>query len=218
MARKAQRQTPREKARIAKSIASRGLQSIAAKKFEKDLDREVAQLVQASAVEICNGLAQAGPAWTGEFASAWDVVRVGTAGRPPREGGGGSLYNYTVSNFPLKRFENAIYIERRRAQDIKFEVVNSSQHASIALDLEEGIFLRPEEPPIKPIIQEGWRPQDAEGQDLNFRWQVGSSYSADDPNAAITAPKDWFITYSSGGYLQRDLGRGISLGAGRMLP
>ena len=182
-----------------------------AKAITKQLNRQLAETIQNAAVEITNGLAEAGPAWSGAFSSAWDVVAPGQAGRGVRATG--RVYTYTKRNFPLSRFEKSIELGRAR-----FEIINSAPHASIALDLEEGIFQAIGEP-IKPKIEEGFRPRSGDGeQDLHLRWQVGTGYTSEEPNASITAPKDWYITYAQGGGLQRDLAKGVSIRPSSDLP
>ena len=182
-----------------------------AKAITKQLNRQLAETVQNAAVEITNGLAEAGPAWSGAFSSAWDVVAPGQVGRGVRATG--RVYTYTKRNFPLSRFEKSIELGRAR-----FEIINSAPHASIALDLEEGIFQAIGEP-IKPKIEEGFRPRSGDSeQDLHLRWQVGTGYTSEEPNASITAPKDWYITYAQGGGLQRDLAKGVSIRPSSDLP
>jgi hypothetical protein len=179
-----------------------------AKQLTQKLNKSIAHVVQDAAVEITNGLAQAGPAWSGSFSSAWDVVPAGRKGSGVRNEG--SVYRYTRRNFPLKRFEQSLSNGRGR-----FFITNGASYALVALDQVESIFQRYGSEngyPIKPIIKEGFRPQSMNGQDDHLRWQVGESYSSKEPNAGITAEKDWFITYGQGGQLQRNLAKGVSIG------
>jgi hypothetical protein len=170
-----------------------------ARQLGKDINRKLAQAIQESAVEIANGLAGAGPAWTGEFSSAWDVVPVGQAGRPPR--GKGRVYKYDRRNFPLERFEKSL--ERKNNQ---FQVVNTAPHAGIAIDEVESLFAPPKEQPypIGDFVQYGTGRPDQE----HLRWQI-----ANDPGkkitSQITAKQDWFPDYTKGGALKRDLKLGV---------
>lgn len=174
-----------------------------AKKLDKDMKRALATMIQGSAVEIANGLAQAGPAWTGAFSASWDVVEAGQSGKPTRSTNG--VYKYTGRNFPVSRFERALESKKTR-----FEIVNSSPHADIAIDREESTFIRIGEP-VKPIVEEGFRPKSGDGeQEPHFRGDISIGYTQEKPNASITAELDWFETYALGGGLQRDLAYGAS--------
>ena len=173
-----------------------------AKQIGRDINKKLAQAVQESAVEITNGLAEAGPAWTGTFSSAWDVVPAGGQGRPPR--GGNGVYKYTRRNFPTSRFEKSLERGNNR-----FEIVNTAPHAAIALDQEESTFRRIGEP-VKPLVKEGFRPKSGDGeQEPHFRADVAMGYTQEEPNAGATAEHDWFPTYSAGGALSRDLRVGV---------
>lgn len=173
-----------------------------AKQLGRDINKKLAAAVQEAAVEIANGLAEAGPAWSGEFSSAWDVVTAGQQGRAPR--GAGRVYKYDRRNFPAARYEKAIQARKNR-----FEVINTADHADIALDETESTFYRTGQP-VKPLVEEGFRPKSGDGeQDLHMRWQVGMGYTNEPPDSGITAPKDWFPTYASGGALNRDLRVGV---------
>lgn len=187
--------------------ASRGQLAGLARQVQRQLSPVIASGVREAGLQIVNELAQAGPAWSGKFSASWDVVPEGVAGKE-RESTG-SVYRYTRSNFPLKRFEDALN-SRQGSDTVRFSIVNTAPHASIALDQEEGIFVRIGEP-IKPLVREGFRPWDGESQDLHFRWQVGDAFTSRPPNAGITAEKDWFQSYVSAG-LQRALGAGVSRG------
>jgi hypothetical protein len=175
-----------------------------AKQIGRDINKKLAQAVQESAVEIANGLAEAGPAWTGTFSSAWDVVPAGGQGRPPR--GGNGVYQYTRRNFPTSRFEKSLERGNNR-----FEIVNTAPHAAIALDQEESTFRRIGEP-VKPLVKEGFRPKsgDEKGeQELHLRSDVAMGYTQEEANAGITAKHDWFPDYAKGGALNRDLKKGV---------
>jgi hypothetical protein len=174
-----------------------------AKQIGRDINKKLAQAVQESAVEIANGLAEAGPAWTGTFSSAWDVVPAGGQGRPPR--GGNGVYQYTRRNFPASRFEKSLERGNNR-----FEIVNTAPHAAIALDQEESTFRRIGEP-VKPLVKEGFRPKSGDGeQEPHFRADVVMGYTQEEANAGITAKHDWFPDYAKGGALNRDLKIGVN--------
>jgi hypothetical protein len=180
-------------------MAKRSNLSIA-KQLNDQIYSKLGAAIQESAVEIANGLAQAGPAWSGEFSSAWDVVPAGESGKPPRATG--RVYVYDKRNFPAERYKKALLNRKNR-----FEIVNTAPHAAIALDQEESIFTRQGQPePVKPIIKEGFRPKSGDGeQEPSLRPDVAMGYTNEKPNAGITAEQDWFNTYADGGQLTRDL-------------
>lgn len=185
-----------------------GLEKSIAGKLMNDINNKVALSVQNAAIEITNGLVEAGPAWSGEFSASWDVVPPGQTPAQPR--GRGRIYHYDKRNFPLSRFEKAINNGVKQ-----FEIVNTSPHAAIALDEQQSTFRHPSDAdPLKDPVQFGFRPQDDQGnQRPSLRWDIDLGYGVGSkPNAMITAEPDWLGTYSLGGGLNRDLGRGVTIG------
>lgn len=174
----------------------------------KQLNKVAASAVQNAAVQITNGLVDAGPAWSGEFSASWDVVAIGDKPSQPR--GTGRIYRYDKRNFPLSRFEKAL--EKGIKQ---FAIVNSSPHASIAIDSVESEFRHPnDEDPLKDPVEFGFRPKEQNGDQIpSFRYDINLGYDAGErPDSMITAEADWLVTYALGGELNRDLGRGVSIG------
>jgi hypothetical protein len=185
-----------------------GLEKGIAKELMQGINKAIAKGIQGAAVEIANGLVDVGPAWSGEFSASWDVVVEGQSGAPPR--GKGRIYSYTKRNFPLSRYEKAL-----NNGNLSFQVVNSAPHAGIAIDQDLGVYTHPNDSdPLKDPIEFGFRPQDADGeQEPSLRYDVSLGYdNSEKPNAMITAEADWYYTYTQGGGLKRDLGRGVSLG------
>ena len=173
-----------------------------AKQIGRDINKKLAQAIQESAVEITNGLAEAGPAWTGTFSSAWDVVPAGGQGKPPR--GGGRVYRYDRRNFPVSRFQKSLERGNNR-----FEIVNTAPHAAIALDQEEDIFAPPADQPypVGDVVKFGTgRPR---GEHLRYEISDVADNPDEEVTSQITAEKDWFPTYSAGGALSRDLRVGV---------
>jgi hypothetical protein len=173
-----------------------------AKQIGRDINKKLAQAIQESAVEITNGLAEAGPAWTGTFSSAWDVVPAGGQGKPPR--GGGRVYRYDRRNFPVSRFQRSLERGNNR-----FEIVNTAPHAAIALDQEEDIFAPPADQPypVGDVVKFGTgRPR---GEHLRYEISDVADNPDEEVTSQITAEKDWFPTYSAGGALSRDLRVGV---------
>lgn len=179
------------------------------KKLRKDVRKRIAGAIQGAAVEIVNGLVEAGPAWTGRFSSAWDVVPAGGLGAAPRTANAYEVYKYNRRNFPVSRYEKALEKNIR-----SFSIVNTSENAGIAIDRDYAIFKHPsEKDPAKDPVLFGFRPMDAEGnQEPSLRADVKSGYGREKPNAMITAEPDWFVTYGLGGGLDKDFGRGVTLG------
>ena len=194
-----------------RKMARRKPQNIGlARDLQKQINSVVAKSVQQSAVEIANALAQAGPAWSGEFSSAWDVVLAGATPSPPRKTG--AVYSYSKRNFPLKRYEDALNSRIGTSDVIRFEITNSAPHADIAIDEEESIFIARGEP-VKDVIEKGFRRRSGDGeQDLGLRPDISIGLSGEEPTSSITAPKYWFQTYTRGGQLEFNLRRGVELG------
>lgn len=186
--------------------ASRGQLAGLARQVQRQLSPVIASGVREAGLQIVNELAQAGPAWSGKFSASWDVVPEGVAGKE-RESTG-SVYRYTRSNFPLKRFEDALN-SRQGSDTVRFSIVNTAPHASIALDQETGYFYRPNLDPIKfNAIELG-----EERVQPSMRHEIGPRFNGDleDAPASRTAEPDWFESYVSAG-LQRALGVGVSRG------
>jgi len=174
-----------------------------AKRVQKDLTPVIARGVRNAAVEIVNGLVEAGPAWSGEFSRSWHVTAPGEA--PPRGGrGGDGIYEYSYRNFQLNKFEKAL---NNGGRSIKFEIVNTAPHANIAIDAEEGTFYQIGQP-LKPQIEGGRRPGDRDGQEPHLRYQIGALGYGEEASSSITAPQDWFETYVRS-VMQSDLARGF---------
>lgn len=184
------------------AVKRRGQDLGLAKDLKKQINESIAKCVQECAVGIANSLAENGPAWSGAFSAAWDVVAPGQAPVPPRKEG--EIYRYTKRNFPLSRYEKALNDNIGGSDVIRFEIVNSTEYAYIALDEEESVFF-PDGAPIGDVVRTGFRPKD----DVSLRGQV-----SDDPegDSRITAPPFWFQTYYRGGQLSFDLARGVELG------
>ena len=166
----------------------------------KNLVNDMKELVNKSArnaaVEIMNGLVEAGPAYSGQFSSAWYAVEPGQSPGGPRSAGG-HTYKYNLRNVPQARFRSGTY----------YEIVNGASYAAQALDLESGVFKTQYAndgnilDPVKDPVAVGTRTGSKRGQVSS-----GAGF------AVSTAPLDWYVTYTSGGAMQRDLGNGVRLG------
>lgn len=159
----------------------------------KDMEAATIKAARQASVEIMNGLVAAGPAYTGEFSSAWYAVEKGQAPGGPRAANG--LYTYDLRNVPQTRF---------KASGTWYEIVNGAPHAAEAMDLEPYTYEDfDEQTPVKPQ-KRGYRRDGATRGDLS---------GGAGPNTS-TAPKDWWPTYNVGGGLSRDLARGVQRGFG----
>ena len=184
-----------------------------AKDFEKFFSKELKKTITDSArrvcVEVMNDLAQKGPAYSGEFSSAWYAVPPGTEPGGPRSSG--KVYKYDLRNVPKAKF---------KSKGAYYELVNGADYAPIALDLEEGVFIGQYEtvigadgkekrgdkiPPVGKVVATGSRPNDP-----HIRGDLSGTGSS---SAAVsTAELDWYNTYTSGGGLKISLERGVKLG------
>jgi len=161
-----------------------------------DAKESVTAAARTAAVEIMNGLVEAGPAYSGQFSSAWYAVEPGQQPGGPRSAGN-AIYTYDLRNVPRARFKSGTY----------YEIVNGADYAAQALDLEEGVFRTQYDSngnilePIKTPTAVGTRTGPKRGQ-----------ISSGDGFAVSTAPLDWYVTYTNGGAMQRDLGNGVRIG------
>jgi len=175
--------------------------------FKKDLKKTFSKASRRVCVEIMNDLAQKGPAYSGEFSSAWYAVPPGTEPGGPRSTG--KVYKYDLRNVPEAKF---------KSKGTYYEIVNGADYAPIALDLEEGVFIgqyeevinadgtkeRKKIPPVGKIVDTGSRVDEP-----HIR---GEFTGTGKPTGVSTAPLDWYNTYTSGGGLKISLDRGATLG------
>ena len=167
-----------------------------------DFKKAVVRAAREAAVDIMNGLVEAGPAYSGEFSSAWYVVPEGGSAGPPRRPGGGAIYKYDLRNVPQGRFKDGVV----------FQIVNGHPQAGIIQDLEEGLFVTQYDDsgdiaiPLKNPVAVGRR-----NRNPGMRGDVSPGTGF----AISTAPQDWYTTYASGGKLNFDLRRGVDRGLKR---
>ena len=165
----------------------------------------MAKGIQGFAVKSMNSLAQAGPAWTGEFSASWGFAPAGMT--PSTPGSTGEIHRYTKNDVTLR--DVTAYLKDGRD---RFVIVNTSEHAALATDEEEGYFFPSTPLPIKPPVEEGWGRPDT----THLRFQMRSSPKIsketgeyEEPTSMITAEKYWYQTYVKGGALQNDLNIGF---------
>lgn len=158
------------------------------------LSIEIRELINTAArfaaVEIMNDLAEAGPEWSGKFQDSWVAIPVGR-GASGSTGGG---YPYTLNDVP--KLSSSI---KETARVKKFEIVNTQPYAAIALDLEEGRFIKIGRP-AGDVVATGTRSNGIRGN------------VSGDGGAESTAPLDWYTSYLNGGGMQKALERGVVFG------
>jgi hypothetical protein len=145
-----------------------------------------------AAKEIMNGLAEAGPNWSGEFQDSW--VAHSASG-----GSGGGSYPYALSDIPALPTTKK-QVERKT----QFIIENVAPHAAIALDLVDlprEAFVFPGQGPQGDIVARGTRP------DTGKRGEVESGKG----DARSTAPLFWYQLFIRGGKMQKALERGVKL-------
>lgn len=160
--------------------------------------------VRKAAVEIMNDLAEAGPVYTGEVRDSWIAIPVGSGARG-RVGGG---YPYTLSQVP--QLSTTV---KELGRKVKFTIENTATHAEYALDLAEGVFIKPEYERDSPmpgnVLEVGARRNPSLRGDIDIG---GSTSSGRAGRAESSAPLDWYVNYLDGGGLQDALSRGVRLG------
>ena len=178
-----------------------------ANQLMKNINRKIAQGIQQFAVTSMNALVEVGPAWSGEFSASWRFVPEG--GDPGEPGQDGKIYAYSKKDVRVTTIEKYI-----KAGVTKFQIINTAPHANIAIDAEVGVLRRDlaeargwPEPLKDPELGDGRNNPD-------LRFQIGGAFSGsfDEAPASRTAEPDWYYTYVLAGGLQRDLGRGFSVG------
>ena len=162
----------------------------------RDLERDayawLNDCARQSAKEIMNGLAEAGPDWTGEFKDSW-VASTSTAGS------GSGAYPYRLSDIP-----KLAPTKREAARTVKYTIQNLAPHAPIAMDLVDvprEDFQYPGSGPAGDVVARGTRPDNGKrGEIIPGRG-----------NARSTAPLDWYPLFVQGGKMQKALERGVRL-------
>jgi hypothetical protein len=184
-----------------------GMEKSLANELMKKVNRKVAQGIQQFAITSMNALVEAGPAWSGEFSASWRFIPEG--GDPGGPGQDGKVYAYGKKDVRVTTIEKYI-----KTGITKFQIVNTAPHANIAIDAEAGVLRR------DLAEAKGW-PEPLKDPELgdernnpDLRFQIGGSFSGsfDEAPASRTAEPDWYYTYVLAGGLQRDLGRGFSVG------
>ena len=159
-----------------------------------DFSEAVGKALRQSSVKLMNDLAQAGPAYSGKFSSAWYAVPKGASVGANRSTG--KIYKYDLRNVPKAKFKSLV-------PGSYYEIANGMDYAPQALDLRPGEFKKQESEPIQDEdkIKRGVRQKRIRG---NIKEGKGGNLS--------TAPLNWYTTYIRGGGLERSFEFGVKLG------
>ena len=164
-----------------------------------DIEKATVEAARNAAVDIMNNLAEAGPAWTGRFSSAWYAIPAGdTPGGPRSEG---RIYKYDLRNVPATRFKAGTL----------YQIINGMDYADQAQDLV------PFDPPEERLRRGALDPERIERGERPEGGMRGELLSGGLGNRR-TAPLDWYLTYINGGALKRDLSNGVKRGFGTYKP
>lgn len=175
-------------------------------------EEEVYKAVRTSTKEILNGLAKAGPAYSGDFRDSWYAMPYRQGVLQPAQQNRGRDGKYNLFNVPgfvqqrdaRGRFTSPASNGGNRALDVL--IGNASLYAEEAMDLKPGKFIRPGFEPVqenKSMITEGQRFGSRRGQVAGMDDEEGGSIS--------TAPLDWFTSYMDAGQFTRDFKKGARI-------
>lgn len=178
-------------------------ESILAREIKKEINNKLARGLQEFAIRSMNSLAEKGPAWSGEFSASWGFAPEGRTPNTP--GTTGRVYRYTRNDITINEIKR--YLKNGYT---RFSIVNTSEHAAIAIDEEEAMFAPPpyQPAPIGDVVKFG----SSRPSDEHLRWQIRDDNMEEDVTSKITAEKDWYVKYLLDGSLQKDLTVGFSFG------
>lgn len=203
--------TPRRPSKPRPStIARRGKVDPLSKKpwvqISERVKTKINNAARSAALEIMNGLATKGPAYSGDFRDSWRANALGgfAKNQPSPKG-----YPYRIQDVPqLKTTVKALQ------RVTMFEIVNTSPYALYAMDILPGRWRQIKgEAPIGGIefgIMFGRR---GRSNAPTFRGEITQQnrLRADGQNAAITAEADWYENYARGGEMSADVKRVVRL-------
>jgi len=154
----------------------------------RDQRRAANKTIRTVARNVMNGLAEAGPEWSGDFKDSWASYSASSG-----EMGTGT-YPYKLGDVP-----DLPVTAREMARKTRLIIENTAPHAAIALDLEPGEFVNPGFEPKGEVVSRGIR------RDSGIRGDIGSGSG----NNRSTAPLDWYTTYARGGKIAKAVQKGI---------
>jgi hypothetical protein len=146
--------------------------------------QRVERRVRGAAVRIMNDLAERGPNWSGVFRDSWEAVPLVAA-----SGGSFTGFPYNASSVPRLAITN----RDLRSSSLKvYDIVNGTDYALIAMDLEPGDFWAADNPKGE-IVLRGERQSD----------QIRGHIAEGEGNNRATAERDWYANYIYGGGLEK---------------
>lgn len=159
--------------------------------------KKINLVIRRAALEIMNGIAEAGPNWSGEFRGSYVCTAIGTGAKQASSGS----YPYTLKNIP--QLSTTV---RELSRFNRLEIGNQADHAEIAMDMQPAVF-ETTTSPEGPIVGRGFRPVSP-----HLRPDLNPVRTEDHPKPGrITAPVDWLPNYLKGGGLQENLSAGVRI-------
>lgn len=177
------------------------------RKFTKlvpEIKKTINLAARQATAAIMNDLAEKGPAYSGNFRNSWRAIAVKGAINDPQPKG----YPYSTRDVPQL---NTNY-KTMELMTI-FKIVNEAPYALQAMDIEPGVWRKPEgiepEGGIEFGIQYGdTRPRGGPGG--TFRWDI-SLGEGDEDRVLITAEADWYTKYVMDGSMSAEFKRVVRL-------
>jgi hypothetical protein len=168
-----------------------------------DIREAIVSSLRNAAKETVNGLASAGPDWSGDFKNTWHVT-TSDGKSSAKIGGESGVYN--LFNIPLLKTQSRNLGGRfttflpTKLDGLELLIGNSSFYATQAMDLEPGEFFYPG---FEPKGQEEPR-----GRRVN---RIRGNLKKPGANRS-TAPFNWYATYMEGGAFAAAFTKGARAG------
>tara|TARA_B100000131_G_C17815349_1_gene491431 strand:- start:83 stop:634 length:552 start_codon:yes stop_codon:yes gene_type:complete len=176
---------------MAKSLDVKNFRKQITKELDKKMRVKLNAITRSAAKEVMNGLAEAGPVWSGEFRDSWKAKLLGSNAIGATGG-----YPYSLKNIP-----KIPLTVKQLKRTYQIQIFNTAPHALIAMDKEPGNFVYPGFEPLKPIHARGIRNVTGLRGDI----EAGTG------NNRSTAPLDWYENYKKGGQFKRRVNKGVAL-------
>jgi len=154
----------------------------------RDQRRAANKTIRTVARNIMNGLADAGPEWSGDFKNSWASYSVSNGQM------GTGTYPYKLADVP-----DLPVTAREMARKTRIIIENTAPHAAVAMDLEPGEFIYPGFEPQGDVVFRGVR------RDSGIRGDIDKGGGGN----RSTAPLDWYTTYARGGKITKAVQKGI---------
>ena len=181
-----------------------GTQRRDARFMTEDMIQEANDAARDAALEVINALAKAGPYWDGHFRNEWVAIPLGSGA----SGGGRGSYPYQLNNIP------ELAVNKNEAGRVaKYEIVNQSEYAPYAMDLQEGRFFlnvtRNFPRPGKGRSPQGnAQPGQRDHEVPTLRGDIALGAGG----SQITAPLNWYVNFIQDGRANNSLKTGANRG------